>query len=223
MFLLTIVNTILLCKPVFSIIDYHVEIKDSNYWGTYLPENYIENLLRLRSHGMALIINARQEYHDVLFVTPNEVYSDVGFHDQYAIPNEQIKKYKFIPMDGKYCIIDDKNHQYIKIGADDKTYSVAVKEYVLLKLYDLSISKIKKEVICTDGIFLIIDNDYYEILLDMMFLPVDNIMCVRNRTEKKIYGLKENGGNILVIELEHGDEHVYTYSNVIRYNFSFLD
>ncbi|GMO61409.1 MAG: hypothetical protein Ta2A_07490 [Treponemataceae bacterium] len=115
----------------------------ADLWGVYLPYEYIVSLEVTRSHFAARGLNREQYYHDVLLVKKNIVYSDVGFHDGYAIPASEFKAYKpsrdpypfsydspFFSKSHKAVLLDDKGTAYIQISDNTDDYYDDVADFV---------------------------------------------------------------------------------------------
>ena len=91
-------------------------VKDE-YIGTYIPvdlelrlyqsKKFYESLLASRKYGTT-------RPHDVLYLKKNKCYSDLGFHDGYAIQSKDFRDYKFITGRGGIFCIDNKGFLFRK-------------------------------------------------------------------------------------------------------------
>ncbi len=214
-----VLNTLVINSNAVSETTFAVKITDTYYFGTYLPEEYLKEMSEKESHSKAINIRKVNKYHDVLFITENIVYSDVRFHDQYAIPADQVNKFQYRKENNDYLIIDDKGNTYLRIDNSKESYLRAVQEYVLMQLFNILFSKIADTNISLDGNAIIVNKNKYEIIIDTTFLPIDNIVCVRNRSEKKLYAVQKLEEEILFVELVKGDNIGYINSDKILYKF----
>ena len=113
--------------------DYELTNVKEEYIGTYIPvdlelrlyqsKKFYESLRASRKYGAT-------QPHDVLYLQKSICYSDMGFHDGYAIKKEEFANYKFITgKSGVFCI-DDNGYLYRKISDADHGYTEYA-EYVM--------------------------------------------------------------------------------------------
>lgn len=197
--LLLLVLTVLL-ERVFSQSD---EFKLTNvkkeYIGTYIPvdlelrlyqsKKFYESLYASRKYG-------KTHPHDVLYLQENICYSDVAFHDGYAIDNKEFNDFKFITDNGAVFCIDNNGYLYRKISNSEYGY-VDYVEYVMKIL----LSQNKNFNITIKGESLIIDGKEYKVNLDGAFLNTKNAavwlygdkhyVLVKNGDDGELYTGKE--------------------------------
>ena len=147
-------------------------VKDE-YIGTYIPvdlelrlyqsKKFYESLLASRKYGTT-------RPHDVLYLKKNICYSDLGFHDGYAIQSKDFRDYKFITGKGGIFCIDNKGYLYRKISNNEYGYSDYV-EYVMKILLS---NFLKSSEIQIDGSNLQINDKEYQVNLDGVFLDTSN-------------------------------------------------
>ena len=166
-------------------------VKDE-YIGTYIPvdlelrlyqsKKFYESLLDSRKYGAT-------RPHDVLYLKKNKCYSDLGFHDGYAIKSKDFNDYKFITGKGGTFCIDNKGFLYRKIcnaehGSSE--YAEYIMKIILANFIDSA--KIK-----FDGKNLFIADKKYEVILDGMFFDTSNAAIWLFSDEA--YVLERNGIN----------------------------
>lgn len=166
-------------------------VKDE-YIGTYIPvdlelrlyqsKKFYESLYASRKYGTT-------RPHDVLYLQKNICYSDVGFHDGYAIRNKDFINYKFITGNGGIFCIDNQGYLYRKISNNEYGYLDYV-EYVMKIILANSIDSAK---IKFDGKNLYIADKKYEVILDGMFFDTSNAAIWLFSDEA--YVLERNGIN----------------------------
>ncbi len=147
-------------------------LKDE-YIGTYIPvdlelrlyqsKKFYESLLASRKYGTT-------RPHDVLYLKKNKCYSDLGFHDGYAIQNKDFINFKFITGKGGIFCIDNQGYLYRKISNNEYGYSDYV-EYVMKILLS---NFLKSSEIQIDGSNLQINDKEYQVNLDGIFLDTSN-------------------------------------------------
>ena len=79
---------------------------------------YIKALEETRNHSIAMHRNDKRQYHDILIVNKNEIYSNSKFHDGYAIKADEGRTYKFTRNGNNRTITDNKGYSYNRIGDD---------------------------------------------------------------------------------------------------------
>ena len=98
---------------------------DDDFFGLYLPTRFIESLRDTRNFQTSMMLNHRtrinwrntnETHHDIFIVTGNRIFSNLGFHDGYAIPGENIVHFEFINDNGQKHIIDNNGHRYKRIS-----------------------------------------------------------------------------------------------------------
>lgn len=165
---------------------------NDEYIGTYIPvdlelrlyqsKKFYESLYASRKYGSS-------QPHDVLYLQKNICYSDLGFHDGYAIKAGEFKNYKFITAKDTCFCIDDKGFLYRKISNAEYGYSDYV-EYVtkiilgnLKNSYEIKIQNSN----------LIINDKEYKINLDGTFF--DTSKAAIWLFSDKHYVLEKNGAD----------------------------
>lgn len=153
--------------------EYELTDVKEEYIGTYIPvdlelrlyqsKKFYESLRAARKYGAT-------KPHDVLYLQKNICYSDVGFHDGYAIKNEEFASYKFITGKGGVFCIDDNGYLYRKISDADYGYTEYVEYVMKIILSNCS----KSSEIKIEGQSIYIDNKKYEVNLDGAFFDVSN-------------------------------------------------
>ena len=160
---------IIICIKLFANSnEYELKNVKDEFIGTYIPVD-----LELRLYQSKLFyesLRASRKYgekqpHDVLYLQKNICYSDVGFHDGYAIQNIDFINFKFISGQGGVFCIDNNGYLYRKISNAEYGYKDYI-EYVM-KIILSNFSDIK----IYDG-KLIIDNKEYQVNLDGNFFDV---------------------------------------------------
>ena len=177
--------------------DYELKNIKEEYIGTYIPvdlelrlyqsKKFYESLRESRKYG-------KTRPHDVLYLQKNICYSDVGFHDGYAIEAKDFKNYQFITGQGGVFCIDNKGYLYRKISKAEYGYKEYI-EYVLkILLSNSNDTKIQNGN-------LIIDNTEYEVNLDGNFFDITDTaillfndghyFLVKNGNDGELYTSKE--------------------------------
>jgi hypothetical protein len=103
---------------------------DDDFIGVYLPVEYIDSLNKTKNHSLSMHLNDRSRYHDVLSVNKNIIYSDLKFHDLYAIKATEVNLFQFLKNGEDLIIKDNNGYVYKKIGNDPFEYSDIVRTFV---------------------------------------------------------------------------------------------
>jgi hypothetical protein len=179
---------------------YYVDNIDKQYFGVYLPTEYIRSIELTKNHSFSLSLNRENSYHDVLIVMEHMIYSDFKFCDQYAILSDEVKEYIFFVNSNFEILIQDNNGElYKKISENTDNYYGTISYYIgKIILENLNTKKIGLLFSANDVIVPFLNNQIYEIIL----------------YEKGIY-LKAN----LVLKNKNNNEWIYIVIRDTTYTF----
>ena len=187
----SIIILIFISKTVFAQRDeYKLTNINEEYIGTYIPVDLELRLYQSKKFYKSLYASrkyGKTKPHDVLYLQKNICYSDLGFHDGYAIKNKEFINYKFIADNDVIFCIDNNGYLYRKISNSEYGYEDYA-EYVMkiiLSNYQNS-SEIK-----INGYFLNINGKEYAITLDGNFFDTENAAIWL--FSDKHYVLEKNG------------------------------
>ena len=187
----SIIILIFISKTVFAQSDeYKLTNINEEYIGTYIPVDLELRLYQAKKFYKSLYASrkyGKTKPHDVLYLQKNICYSDLGFHDGYAIKNKEFINYKFIADNDVIFCIDNNGYLYRKISNSEYGYEDYA-EYVMkiiLSNYQNS-SEIK-----INGYFLNINGKEYKITLDGNFFDTENAAIWL--FSDKHYVLEKNG------------------------------
>ena len=187
----SIIILIFISKTVFAQSDeYKLTNINEEYIGTYIPVDLELRLYQSKKFYKSLYASrkyGKTKPHDVLYLQKNICYSDLGFHDGYAITNKEFINYKFIADNDVIFCIDNNGYLYRKISNSEYGYEDYA-EYVMkiiLSNYQNS-SEIK-----INGYFLNINGKEYAITLDGNFFDTENAAIWL--FSDKHYVLEKNG------------------------------
>ena len=187
----SIIILIFISKTIFAQSDeYKLTNINEEYIGTYIPVDLELRLYQSKKFYKSLYASrkyGKTKPHDVLYLQKNICYSDLGFHDGYAIKNKEFINYKFIADNDVIFCIDNNGYLYRKISNSEYGYEDYA-EYVMkiiLSNYQNS-SEIK-----INGYFLNINGKEYAITLDGNFFDTENAAIWL--FSDKHYVLEKNG------------------------------
>lgn len=108
-----------------------------NFTGTYVSVLFDNILRNTHSYEEAMSKSHSAGNYDILMLNNEICYSDLWFHDGYAIDAKEIEKWNFFKKDNDYFLTDEKGSDYIKIGneSDHKGYE-AFNRYVLPVIFE---------------------------------------------------------------------------------------
>lgn len=161
--------------------------------GTYIPVVFANQLkgTKLLYESMNIDANA---HHTVLFLSKNVCYSDVRFHDGYAIESAEFKDFRFVTNDGGTFCIDGKGNSYKRISGALNSNGYGYDEYekyVLNVIFDFAKDMKNVEI---RGTWVSIDGISYEPVLDQWFLEIKNV-ALWLRSDDGVCVLVKNGCN----------------------------
>ena len=199
--------------------EFHVEAINDDFIGVYLPVEYIVSLDKTKNHSLSMHLNDREKYHDVLSVNKNIIFSNLKWHDQYAIKAAEVSLFQFVKNEEDVIIIDNNGYPYKKIGNNPNNYHSIVRmfvgnivfENVLDKRVGLSITNGR---IIIPFLYFFTANDTYNINLDDMFFEKGANIYIYNQNDRYYIGLFINGEDYQFYKLSRRDDY-YRKSNLI--------
>ena len=139
---------------------YYVDNIEDKFVGVYLPINFTESLKKTKNFTFSMRINFnenerraiygdRRLYHDILIVDKNRnaIFSNLGFHDSYAIRANEVINYKFIERNQNKIVIDNNGYEYQKISNIIENAYQLVEIYIAEIIFEDLIKK--KDIILT--------------------------------------------------------------------------
>ena len=177
-----------LCADIFSQSknnEFYLQNVPSAYIGTYIPVQYDNILKKTRSHYAALFSNDG-DYHDILYVQKHICYSDLRFHDGYAITAEEFNTYSFITKKSGMYIIDGNGNSYKKIGAEHDYIDVC--RYVVSLIFEDALQL--KNVELTPNASIIINGIESDPVLDPVFFETDGVALWLRSEQRGLAALK---------------------------------
>lgn len=108
-----------------------------NFTGTYVSVLFDNILRNTHSFEEAMSKSHRAGNYDILMLSNERCYSNLWFHDGYAVSAKKIENWNFFKKDNDYFLTDEKGSEYIKIGdePDHKGYK-AFDRYVLPIIFE---------------------------------------------------------------------------------------
>ena len=172
------------------------------FLGTYIPMNF--ELFLKSEHSYTKALYQTWDLYTLLMLQNDICYSDLNFHDGYAIDNNLISKWKYIKDNENYYIIDEKGRLYKRINTDGSYNGYEFyAEYVLTEIF--KDAKHKQNIKLTDG-FVYIDDEQFTLVLDMNFLEAEND-CIWLTNGKQLFVLKIEGLTAKIYETESIESH----------------
>jgi hypothetical protein len=199
--------------------EFYLESINDDFIGVYLPIEYIDSLEKTKNHSLSLHLNDKSRYHDVLSVNKNIIYSNLKWHDQYAIRATEVNLFQFTKNGKDVIIIDNNGYSYKKTGNDPNSYySIAdtfVGNIVFKNLLDKGIGVgVDKGRIIIPFLYFFTSQDTYNINLDDMFYEKGSNILLYNQNDRSSIGLFIDGENYLFYKLSRiGD--IYEKSDLI--------
>lgn len=213
----SIIILIFISKTVFAQSDeYKLTNINEEYIGTYIPVDLELRLYQSKKFYKSLYASrkyGKTKPHDVLYLQKNICYSDLGFHDGYAIKNKEFINYKFIADNDVIFCIDNNGYLYRKISNSEYGYEDYA-EYVMkiiLSNYQNS-SEIK-----INGYFLNINGKEYAITLDGNFFDTENAAIWL--FSDKHYVLEKNGIDGVLFSGKGYEDHMGNTKDVLISRF----
>jgi hypothetical protein len=152
--------------------DFTIENVPVDFIGTYIPVQY-DNMLHVsRSHYNAML-SSQNQYHDILLLHENICYSNLNFHDGYAIRRTEFDQYTFVTNQSGRFLIDEKGNSYRKISDNIGSSGYADFGQYVLNIIFSDIQMHNSIQIENDSV--IIDGVQYSIILDSVFFQTEDV------------------------------------------------
>jgi hypothetical protein len=194
---------------VYGQVDNNFYISDiaDEYLGVYLPIEYINSINLSRNHSTSMNLNRENKYRDILIVHKNIIYSNLKYHDGYAIPANEINYYSFYENDrGEQIISDNHNYLYKKISSNIDNYSKTVENFIG-KIILVDLCNIIDGIEFNDDFIILPFLQYqnYKIELDEVFIEKGaNLILVNRSNDEWIYLVIDNDEYIFYQMYEKG-------------------
>jgi len=172
--------------------DYYLDIIEDDFIGVYLPVEYITVLEETKNHSLAMHRNDSHHYHDVLIVNKNIIYSNLKWHDGYAIKADEGKIYQFIRNGNDRIIIDGNGYSYTRIGNDPSQAYSAAQSFAIKVVFE---SLIKQNVgvsvlenrIMIPFLYFFTEEDTFSAVLDDLFWEEGGSLLLSGLGSRQFY------------------------------------
>jgi hypothetical protein len=179
--------------------------------GTYMPILFINEFNRTNNYREAMIIN-QNRYYDVVCINKNIVYSNLNFHDQFAIKPDDVKLFTFNENNGIIKLIDRNGYKYIKIS-DDLNYYNVYRIYINNHIFNI-LNKFHQNIIVKTDDGLLYNGKRWIINLDIQNYPKDdNFMYFYEQQNGEYIGIQYIRNEIRFYSLEPDDNNYLASKN----------
>jgi hypothetical protein len=155
----------------YTLPDFAVPDFPDDLLGTYMPILFMNEFERTNNYLEAMLIN-NNRYYDVICINKNIVYSNLKFHDQFAIKPNDVKSFTFNENDRVIELTDENGYKYIKIS-ENQFYSRAYRTYINNQFFNILNEFHQNIIVKTDDGF-IYNEKRWIIDLDIYFYPRDD-------------------------------------------------
>ena len=199
------VLVLILLSSVYAFADdYNLPDVAPEHIGTYIPVQMEIQLKRTKLFYDALE-TGYPDHHDVLFLGKNKCYSDVHFHDGYAITAKDFRNYRFVENDNGQFMIDQDGNSYRQISnsLNENGYGYTdYSEYVIDIIFDFM--KDMKNF-SRSGSKVVINGEPYYIELDATFYGTKNVSIWLYSEKYGNCALMKDGINAKIVMSERGE------------------
>ncbi|GHU94326.1 hypothetical protein FACS189479_06930 [Spirochaetia bacterium] len=204
--------------------EYYLNNIEDDFIGVYLPIEYINSLVKTKNHSISMHLNNSEKYHDVLAVNKNIIYSNLKWHDQYAIQSNEGNLYTYMKIENDNIIVDNNENSYKKIGDDPSQYSSIVRNYVGNIIFNDVVEKkigvyISDREIVIPFLYFFTGVDNYEIILDDMFYEKGSSILLYNRQRDVMVYLVINGTNYLFYDMKEDNDDMFNVKSNILFTY----
>jgi len=172
--------------------DYYLGIIEDDFTGVYLPVEYITILEETKNHSLAIHHNDDRQYHDILIVNKNNIYSNSKWHDGYAIKADEGNLFQFNRSGNNRIIIDNNGYSYKRIGENSsQAYSLA--EIFVIKIVFESLLKqnigvsLLENRILIPFLYFFTEEDTFSVELDDLHWEKGGSILLSGRGNRQFY------------------------------------
>lgn len=171
--------------------EFYLPDVEERYIGTYIPVD-LENQLKKTRLFYEALYSAHRFRHAVLYLGKNVCYSDMGFHDGYAIRADEFADFRFVTNSaGTFCI-DNRGNSYRKISGWVSSFGFEAYVEHVMKLI-LGAASDQTGVQIADA-SLVLGGKSYRVILDGTFFTTTNV-AIWLSGDDGAYALIKNGVN----------------------------
>jgi hypothetical protein len=179
---------------------------EEKFIGIYLPIKFIESIENSKNFRQSMLLNrdrlndkSNQFYYDILILKENRIYSDLGFHDGYAIYAEKTKYFQFIDNNEDILINDHNGHLYKKISEEIDNYDEIVENFIG-KIIFLDLIENNKVSISNGIINVLQQNIIFQISLGWY---IDDANLELRDLNRNLLALKIENGKFMIYKTRH--------------------
>jgi len=207
------VNICLLLFVPFLIFSQNFNVPDfeDNKIGTYIPVPFIEELEKTNNYLQAMLIN-NNRYYDVICINKNIVYSNLLFHDQYAIRPDIAATFIFNDNNGKMELMDQNGFKYIKIS-ENINYSRVFQLYVNNHFINI-LNRFNQSIIQYTENGFIFNGESWIININARLYPRNNCnFMFYNSRNREYIGIHNNRNELIFYNLVQDENNYLAYKN----------
>lgn len=183
----------------------------AEYCGTYVPVAFEQVLEETASFSKAMRHqkSKRYSYHDILILGQEMCYSDMGFHDGYAIKASEFADYRFVKNSAGCFIIDANGNSYHRISLAKTPEEGAYSDFAAFAVGKIFSDARELDNVTVKGPEVIIDGTEYLFMLDENFFDGADAWFF---SEKGAAGLVIDGISARLVKGGRGEYHGVTYA-----------
>lgn len=161
---------------------------------------------------MSVNKKAKPRIYDILMLSGKICYSDLGFHDGFAIKAQDIEKWKFEKEGKKRFITDENSNKYVKIAdaPDYKGYD-EFDNYVLPIVFEAAKNNPKIKI---KGSVITLEDKEFRWIEDSTFFENDGTVSLWLKNENGLFALKIDSATAKIFKAEKMEDSMcYTATN----------
>jgi hypothetical protein len=185
-----------------------------DFQGTYIPEAFINNFEATIDYDGSYKLADQMEFHYILIVEKNNIWSSYAFHDGYAISAKDYTGYQFVQTSFGPILVDDKGNRYKRIST-----ATGKDSYLSFEAYLVSVIK-KKIDSPTPHPFMVVKGNSFYFMINgpngpAYGIELDTLLINRNGDRKFNFYLlgKEDNKLLGVCLLDETIEIWYLFSS----------
>ncbi len=160
--------------------EYELKNIPKTHYGIWIPKEFDNIITENGNYILAQKSNREKKAHDILVVTTNRIQSDLGFHDGYAIQQNDFDKFVLTTKDQTPIMFDGNKNEYVLISTAIDDYKTVFINYMISKIEEeIGKSSHGKAIYVKNNMFYIRSRvpEYgpFRLLPDMFFLNRNGI------------------------------------------------
>jgi hypothetical protein len=187
--------------------EYELKNIPKTHYGIWIPKEFDNIITENGNYILAQKSNREKKAHDILVVTTNRIQSDLGFHDGYAIQQNDFNKFVLTIKNQTPIMFDVNKNEYVLVSTAIDDYKTVFINYMISKIEKILSRYSKEKAIYVKNNMIYIRSrgpEYgpFRLLPDMFFLNMNGIdgskyyFLIYDDKKDIVYGVSLNSNSV---------------------------